>query len=106
MARLLTLLVLIALSAPGAWAQPIRKRPSLGPAETRAERVIDLLGPEHVLREAWRTTGRYFYDRKNLGPEWTELRDRYTREVAPARTPREVYAVVNRMRPDQLCHER
>ncbi len=93
---LLALLLVLTLLPGVASAQPLRRRPPLAPAEQeRAQRVLDLLGPEHVLREAWRATRRHVFDRRLA--EWDSLLERYLPQVAPARTPEEVYAVVNRM---------
>ncbi len=95
-AGVLSLLLLLGLAA-SADAQPIRKRPALGDAETRAQRVLELLGPEHVLREAWRTTKRYMFDRTIQDEEWELLLEAYLPKARRAKTPDEIHGVVNDM---------
>src|SRR5690606_15627308 len=61
----------------------------------RAERVLSLLGPEHLLREAWRVTRDHVY-RRDLA-DWDALLARHLPRAAGARSPEQVYAAVNAM---------
>lgn len=83
--------------APLAEAQ-VRARDAAGlDRETQAQAVLDLLGPEHVLREAWRVTTGAFYDKSRLPADWEQARERYQERLNGARTPEAVHAVVNEM---------
>ena len=95
-ARLAPLALLLAL-APVAPAQ-LRTRDAGGlDRERQGQVILDLLGPEHVVREAWRVTSKAFYRRDRLPADWEGARDRFLLEAKTARTPEEVHAVVNRM---------
>jgi carboxyl-terminal processing protease len=88
---------LLLLLAPATLAQ-VRARDAAGlDRDTQGQAVLDLLGPEHVLREAWRVTTRSFYDKARLPGDWEQVRERYQREIAAARTPEEAHAVINAM---------
>lgn len=76
-------------------AQPLRRRPRLDGEGARAERVLSLLGPEHLLREAWRVTKGHVY-RRDLA-DWDALLARHLPRAADARSPEQVYAAVNEM---------
>lgn len=90
-------LALVLGLAPWAAGQ-VRARDAAGlDRETQGQAVLDLLGPEHVVREAWRVTTRSFYDKQRLPADWEATRERFQREAGGARTPEDVHAVVNRM---------
>ena len=102
MSRALLLLVTLTLTLT-AWAslaraQPLRERGDVPrPSREHAERVLELLGPEHLLREAWRVTRRHHYDPDRAGVDWDALLARHLPRVAGAERPQQVYAAVNRM---------
>jgi len=83
--------------APTADAQVQARNPAGLDRETQAQRVLDVLGPEHVLREAWRTTTRYFYDKSKLPEAWDGAVDKYLAKIRGAKTPVQVHAVTNEM---------
>ncbi|RMG09967.1 MAG: hypothetical protein D6731_18500 [Planctomycetota bacterium] len=87
---------LVALLSGPALGQPIRRRPPL-PVADRAQAVLDVLGGAHVLREAWRATQAGFYRKDLNGVDWEAVLRRYEPRAAQARTPRELYALINRM---------
>ncbi|MCO5170105.1 MAG: S41 family peptidase [Planctomycetes bacterium] len=93
-------LALLLLLLPGiAAAQPLTARRGLPQDEGYAQRQLDLLGPEHLLREALRVTRGRYYDRAARDDEarWEALRARWSPEAAGARSPAALYEVVNRM---------
>lgn len=88
----------LVLLLPGvAAAQPIAARRGLPRDEGYAQRQLDLLGGEHLLREALRATRAMFYDRAVRQDEarWEALRARFAPEAAAARTPEDLHAVIN-----------
>lgn len=88
--------LLLALT-PVARAQ-VRARDAAGlDRETQAQEVLDLLGPEHLLREAWRVTTGSFYDAARLPADWEQARDEAQRRIQGARTPEAAHAVINEM---------
>lgn len=87
----------LALTTPSAQAQPLRERGDTEPTPAHAQRVLDVLGPEHLLREAWRVTRRHYYDPARLDLDWDDLLARHLPDAASARTPQALYAVINRM---------
>lgn len=92
-------LALLLLLLPGvAAAQPIAPRRGLPREEGWDQRLLDVLGPEHLLREALRTTRRMYFDRavRDDATRWEALRARWSPEAAKARTPRELHHVINR----------
>lgn len=95
----LTLALLLALGTPS-FAQPIAPRRGF-PADEPGwdQRLLDLLGPEHLLREAARSLRGMFYDRaaRQDDARWAALVERWTPEAARARTVAELHEVVNRM---------
>ena len=50
--------------------QPIQRRPDREVEGDRARRVLELLGAEHLVREAWRKTSQRYYARDSLGDSW------------------------------------
>lgn len=87
------------LLLPGlAAAQPIAARRGLPRDEGYAQRQLDVLGGEHLLREALAAARAMFYDRAARQDEarWEALRARFAPDAAAARTPAELHAVVNR----------
>lgn len=96
--HLLLALALLGASAGAAEAQ-MKARPRLeGTKQERAQAVFDLLGPEHVVREAWRTTGRYFFDKRLLGTkDWDGALERALTKAKRAQNPTEVHDIVNAM---------
>jgi carboxyl-terminal processing protease len=80
-------------------AQPIARRRGLPADEAYAQRQLDLLGPEHLLREALATTREEYFDRavRQDAARWEALRARWSPEAARARTPRELHDVINLM---------
>lgn len=95
---LLPLVLLLGASASTASAQ-MKSRPRLeGTKEERAQSVFELLGPEHVVREAWRTTGRYFFDKRLLRTkDWDGALARALVRAKSAANPSEVHGIVNEM---------
>jgi carboxyl-terminal processing protease len=94
---LIGLAVLPLLLSVPAQAQ-VRARNAAGlDRETQAQVVLDTLGPEHVVREAWRKTTRYFYEQEALPQGWEAIRDRYVEKSRSARTPEQVHHVINQM---------
>lgn len=88
------------LLLPGvAAAQPLARRRGLPADEAYAQRQLDLLGPEHLLREALETTREEYYDKavKQDAARWEALRARWSPEAATARTPLELHDVINKM---------
>lgn len=96
--HVLLALALLGASAGAAEAQ-MQARPRLeGTKQERAQEVFELLGPEHVVREAWRTTGRYFFDKRLLGTkDWDGALARALVKAKGAKNPSEVHAIVNSM---------
>ncbi len=89
----------LVLLLPGlAGAQPIAARRGLPDDEGYAQRQLDLLGGEHLLREALRTTRAMYYHRATRDDEarWEGLRARHSQDAAAARTPADLHAVINR----------
>lgn len=87
------------LLLPGlAAAQPIAARRGLPQDDGYAQRQLDLLGGEHLLREALAATRAMFYDRAARQDEarWEALRARFAPDAAAARTPAELHGVINR----------
>jgi len=94
---LISLSLLPLLLTASAQAQ-VRARNAAGlDRETQAQTVLDVLGPEHIVREAWRKTTRYFYEKDKLPENWEAIRDRYVVASRGAKTPEEVHHVVNAM---------
>lgn len=94
--RFVARLLLVLLLASSALAQaPISGPAPHGPGWDQA--VLDLLGPSHVLREAWRETTRRIVFRAEAERRTDELLAKYTPQAATARTPQELRAVVNLM---------
>jgi len=91
-------LALLGASAGAAEAQ-MKARPRLeGTKEERAQSVFDLLGPEHVIREAWRTTGRYFFDKRLLRTkDWDGALARALEKAKQAQDPTDVHDIINAM---------
>ncbi|MGE0708270.1 MAG: S41 family peptidase [Planctomycetota bacterium] len=95
-ALLLSLLLLGALGAP-AQAQ-LRPRPKSGLPADRADEVLRLLGPEHLVREAWRTTKRNFYAPKLLQERnWDQALDRALNRAKGRTKAVEVHHVISDM---------
>lgn len=100
MSRALLYLPLLALCL---WAAPaqaqLKPRPELeGGKEARGQRVFDLLGPEHIVREAWRETGRYFFDKRLLGSkDWQGALERALVAARAAQRPADAHAAINGM---------
>lgn len=90
-------LFLLSLATPA--SAQLRRRPAMdAPPVERAQRVFDLLGPEHLVREAWRTARRYWYDRGQLASkDWKGILERALVRAPQAKSPSETYAVINRM---------
>lgn len=94
--RLLPPLLLLIIAAPALAQAPIAERRL--PAEAGYDqRLLDVLGPTHLLREAARETAARIVFRDEHRPRLEALADAYEDDVASARTPREVHAVVNAM---------
>ncbi|MBX3466497.1 MAG: hypothetical protein KF878_06320 [Planctomycetes bacterium] len=100
MRRGASLVLGLVLLLPGiAAAQPLTPRRGLPDDAGYAQRQLDLLGPEHLLREALRVTRARWYDRpaRDDAARWEALRARWSPEAAAARTPAALHEVVNRM---------
>lgn len=80
-------------------AQPLARRRGLPADEGYAQRQLDLLGPEHLLREALETTREEYFDKtvRQDAARWEGLRARWSPQAAGARTPRELHDVINSM---------
>lgn len=96
-------LVALCLFATPAYAQ-LKPRPELegdaaeGGKAARAQRVFDLLGPEHIVREVWRETGRYFFDRRLLASkDWAGALTRALEQARGAATPAAAHTAANGM---------
>jgi carboxyl-terminal processing protease len=94
----LTLVVLASASIPAAFGQPIAERRGQPRDDDGwGQKVLDVLGPEHILREAWRQTTRGYFDRSLDVAHFAEVRDRYAARAAAADTPVELHGVINEM---------
>lgn len=90
-------LALAALSPGLAAAQPLTPRRGLPADAGYAQRQLDLLGGEHLLREALRATRGLYFDRAVRSDEarWEDLRARFAPAAAAARTPVALHGVIN-----------
>ncbi|MBL4846405.1 MAG: PDZ domain-containing protein [Planctomycetes bacterium] len=97
--RSLSLVLLGVLASASLAEGQMKSRPRLeGSKEERSQQVFDLLGPEHVVREAWRETGRYFFDKQLLGQkDWDGALRRALEAAAKTTRPSEVHTVINTM---------
>lgn len=98
--RTLTLAALLVAALPAlADAQPLRRRPRLAMTpQERAQKVLDLLGPEHLVREAWRVTRRHFYDRTVLiNRDWNQVLERTLKRAHGVKTVPALHALINDM---------
>ena len=90
------LLALLLLAQPAEAQLRPRARGGLGP--DRGQEVLDLLGPEHVVRDAWRMVERHFFDKSLLREKgWDQSLERALTKARGLSDPLEVHRVINEM---------
>lgn len=96
-ALLAALALVLAAAAPAA-AQPLQRRPGAPQDDAAAQRLLDLLGPDHFVREAWRAVVRRPWDAKAIDrAKFEAARAEAVAAAQASRTPREVRAAINAM---------
>jgi carboxyl-terminal processing protease len=94
---LVLLVALCAGLAPSAEAQ-LRSRPRSDLGADRAQEVLELLGPEHIVRDAWRTTSKHFFSRALLRKKgWDKSLTRALAKAKGLTDAEDVHHVINGM---------